>query len=146
MPNARSIEILLVEDNPGDVRLTQEAFKEGHIRNNLSVVKDGAAAMDFLMKSGEYKNSPTPDLILLDLNLPKKNGHEVLEEIKKDPNLKMIPVIILTSSEADKDVVRAYSLNANCYIRKPVDLDQLLKVVKAIDSFWLEIVKLPSKL
>lgn len=146
MPNARSIEILLVEDNPGDVRLTQEAFKEGHIRNNLSVVKDGAAAMDFLMKSGEYKNSPTPDLILLDLNLPKKNGHEVLEEIKKDPNLKMIPVIILTSSEADKDVVRAYSLNANCYIRKPVDLDQLLKVVKAIDSFWLEIVKLPPKL
>ena len=145
MLNARNIEILLVEDNPGDVRLTQEAFKEGKISNNLSVVKDGAAAIDFLKKNGEYKNSPTPDLILLDLNLPKKNGHEVLEEIRKDPALKMIPVIILTSSEADKDILRAYSLNANCYIKKPVDLDQLLRTVKAIDNFWLEIVKLPPK-
>lgn len=145
MLNTRNVEILLVEDNPGDVRLTKEAFKEGQIRNNLSVVKDGAAAIDFLKKMGEYSEAPTPDLILLDLNLPKKNGHEILEEIKKDVVLKMIPVVILTSSDADKDILHAYHLNANCYIKKPVDLDQLLRVVKAIDNFWLQIVKLPPK-
>ena len=141
----RNIEILLVEDNPGDVRLTQEAFKEGQIRNNLSVVKDGAAALDFLHRRSQYNNAPTPDLILLDLNLPKKNGHEVLEGIKNNLALKAIPVVILTSSDADVDILKAYNLNANCYIKKPVHLEQLLRVVKAIDNFWLEIVKLPPK-
>lgn len=139
------IEILLVEDNPGDVRLTMEALKEGKIHNTLSVVKDGVEAMAFLRREGKYANAPHPDLILLDLNLPKKDGREVLTEIKSDKNLKRIPVVILTSSEAEKDIVSTYDLHANCYITKPVDLDQFIKIVKAIECFWLTVVRLPGE-
>ncbi len=137
-------EILLVEDNPGDVRLTQEAFKEGKIINNLSVVVDGVEAMAFLRQDGGYTEAPRPDLILLDLNMPKKDGREVLTEIKNDPELKNIPVIILTTSQAEQDILRSYNLHANCYITKPVDLDQFNNVVKTLKDFWLSIVKLPS--
>lgn len=137
------IEILLVEDNPGDVRLTKEALKEGKILNNLSVVPDGVEAMAFLRKESPYENAPRPELILLDLNLPKKDGREVLAEIKKDPGLKMIPVVVLTSSEAEQDIVKSYNLHANCYITKPVDLDQFIEVVQSVEHFWLAIVKLP---
>lgn len=137
------IEILLVEDNPGDVRLTKEALKEGKILNNLSVVPDGVEAMAFLRRESPYENAPRPELILLDLNLPKKDGREVLAEIKKDPGLKMIPVVVLTSSEAEQDIVKSYNLHANCYITKPVDLDQFIEVVQSVEHFWLAIVKLP---
>ena len=137
------VEILLVEDNPGDVRLTQEAFKEGKLINNLSVVGDGVEAMAFLRKEEKYADVPRPDLILLDLNMPKKDGREVLAEIKKDPDLKHIPVIILTTSQAEQDILKSYNLHANCYITKPVDLDQFNAVVKSIKDFWLSIVKLP---
>jgi len=126
------------------VRLTAEALKEGKIRNDLSVVRDGVEALAFLHKEGQYINAPHPDLILLDLNLPKKDGREVLAEIKSDKYLKRIPVVILTSSEAEKDIIGTYDLHANCYITKPVDLDQFIKIVKAIESFWLTVVKLPS--
>jgi len=141
----RPIEILMVEDNPGDVRLTQEALKDAKVSNTLRVVEDGAAALDYLHQRGEHVNAPRPDLILLDLNLPKKNGREVLEEIKEDENLKTIPVVILTTSQAEEDVVRAYSLHANCYITKPVDFTQFAKIVRTIEDFWLSIVTLPPR-
>ena len=140
----RPADFLLVEDNPGDVRLTQEALKSHKVQNNLHVVTDGEEAMAFLRRQGKYKNAPRPDIILLDLNLPKKDGREVLAEIKSDANLKTIPVVIITSSEAEQDVIKSYNLNANCYVTKPVDLDQFIKVVQSINDFWLTIVKLPS--
>jgi CheY-like chemotaxis protein len=139
-----SIEILLVEDNPADVRLTQEALKEAKVRNNLHVVEDGVAAMEFLQCKGQYANATRPDLILLDLNLPKKDGREVLEEIKRDSNLKRIPVVVLTTSQAEEDILKTYDLHANCYVTKPVDLDQFITIVRSIEDFWLTIVKLPN--
>jgi chemotaxis family two-component system response regulator Rcp1 len=142
--NATPIEILLVEDSPGDVRLTQEALRDAKVQNNLHVASDGMEALSFLGRQGKNANAPRPDLILLDLNLPKKGGRAVLEEIKLDPSLKSIPVVILTTSAAEEDILRSYQLHANCYITKPVDLDQFLKVVKTIDNFWLAIVKLPT--
>lgn len=139
------IEILLVEDNPADVRLTVEAFKEVKLSNNLNVVEDGVEAMAFLRREGKYGDVPRPDIILLDLNLPRKSGREVLEEIKTDQNLKRIPVVILTMSNAEEDILKTYNLHANCYITKPVDLNQFIKIVKSIENFWLSIVKLPPK-
>ncbi|HEU0298396.1 MAG TPA: response regulator [Longimicrobium sp.] len=139
------IEVLLVEDNPGDVRLTREALKEGKVHNNLSVVQDGVEALAFLRREGPHAAAPRPDVVLLDLNLPRKDGREVLAEIKADPALRTIPVVILTSSEAERDIVRAYALHANCYITKPVDLDQFITVVKSIEDFWFTIVKLPPE-
>lgn len=139
------IEILLVEDNPGDVRLTIEALKEGKVANEINVAADGVEALAFLRHEGKYENAPKPDLILLDLNLPKKNGREVLAEIKMNPRLKCIPVVVLTSSQAEKDIVTTYNLHANCYITKPVDFDQFIKVVKSIENFWFKVVKLPPK-
>jgi len=139
------IDILLVEDSPGDVRLTQEAFKECKVRNDLHVVTDGEEAMSFLRREGSYADSPRPGLILLDLNLPGKDGREVLTEIKADDDLKRIPVVILTVSDAEEDVLKTYNLNANCYVTKPVDLDQFIKVVQTIEDFWLTIVKLPPE-
>lgn len=141
----RPIEILMVEDNPGDVRLTIEALKEGKVRNNLTTVEDGEAAMKFLRRQGPYSKVPRPDLVLLDLNLPKKNGREVLAEIKDDPDLKRIPVVILTVSEAEQDIIKSYNLHANCYITKPVNLEQFIKVVRSIEDFWLSIVMLPPR-
>jgi len=138
-----TIEILLVEDNPGDVRLTQEVLMDGKVRNNMSVVKDGVDAISFLHQTGEYASAPRPDLILLDLNLPKKDGREVLAEIKDDPDLKHIPVVVLTTSSAEQDIFKSYDLHANCYITKPVDLDQFIRVIRSIEDFWLTIVKLP---
>lgn len=138
------IEILLVEDSPGDVRLTREALRDAKVRNNLHVALDGMEATSFLRREERHANAPRPDLILLDLNLPKKGGRTVLEEIKQDPGLKSIPVVILTTSAAEEDILRSYELHANCYITKPVDLDQFLKVVRTIDNFWLALVKLPS--
>ncbi len=143
--DATPIEVLLVEDSPGDVRLTQEAFKDAKVHINLQVASDGAKAMDFLNHQGKYSNVPRPDLILLDLNLPKKDGREVLEEIKQSPTLKSIPVVILTTSASDTDILRSYRLHANCYITKPVGLEGFLEVVKSIDSFWLSVVKLPHE-
>ena len=140
---AAPIEILLVEDNPGDVRLTQEALRDAKVRNRLSVAQDGEDALAFLRRTGPYAHAPRPDVILLDLNLPRKDGREVLAEIKGDPDLRRIPVVILTTSEAEEDVLRAYNLNANCYITKPVDLGQFLKVVRSIEDFWLTVVRLP---
>jgi chemotaxis family two-component system response regulator Rcp1 len=141
--NGKAIDILLVEDNPGDVRLAIEAFKEGKVSNRLNVAKDGIEALAFLKQEGRYSNAPRPDLILLDLNLPKKDGREVLAEIKADRNLKRIPVVILTTSNAEEDILKAYNLNGNCYITKPVDLDQFFTVVKYIENFWLTVVTLP---
>jgi len=141
----RPIEILMVEDNPGDVRLTVEALKEGKVRNNLHTVEDGVEALEFLRRKGRYAEAVRPDLILLDLNLPKKNGREVLAEIKEDPDLKRIPVVILTVSQAEQDIVKSYNLHANCYITKPVDLDQFLEMVKSIENFWLTVVMLPPR-
>jgi CheY-like chemotaxis protein len=142
---SKPIEILMVEDNPGDVRLTREALKHGKVSNTMHVVEDGVAALDFLYQRGAYGKAPRPDLILLDLNLPKKNGREVLQEIKQDTHLKTIPVVILTTSQAEEDVLRAYSLHANCYITKPVDFIQFTKIVRTIEEFWLTIVTLPPK-
>lgn len=142
--NSRTIEILLVEDSPGDVRLTQEVLRDAKVQNTLHVASDGMEATSFLWRLGKHANAPRPDLILLDLNLPKKSGREVLEEIKLDPSLKMIPVVVLTTSATEEDILQIYQLHANCYITKPVDLEQFLKIVKAIDNFWLAIVKLPS--
>jgi CheY-like chemotaxis protein len=139
------IEILLVEDNPGDVRLTQEALREGKVINNLAVVSDGVEALAYLRQKGRYAAATRPDVILLDLNLPRKDGREVLQEIKEDPNLKRIPVVVITSSSAEEDVLRSYNLHANCYISKPVDLEQFVTVVKSIEDFWMGIVKLPPK-
>ena len=138
------IEILLVEDNPGDVRLTQEALRAGKVLNKLNVVGDGVEAMAYLRGEGEYTGRARTDLVLLDLNLPKKSGLEVLEEVKGDPELKHIPVVVLTTSGAERDVLSTYSLHANCYITKPVDLDQFVAVVEAIEGFWLSLVKLPQ--
>lgn len=142
---SRPINILLVEDNPGDIRLTQEAFKDGKIKNDLNVVMDGEEAVLYLKKVGKYSVAPTPDIILLDLNLPRKDGREVLAEIKEDPSLKCIPVIILTTSSAESDILNTYSHHANCYIMKPVDFNQFINVVRTIEDFWLSIVKLPGK-
>jgi two-component system, chemotaxis family, response regulator Rcp1 len=143
--HGRPVEILLVEDNPGDVRLTIEALKEGKVRNNLSVVKDGVEALAFLRREGSYAEAARPDLILLDLNLPKKDGREVLAEIKEDGVLRRIPVVVLTTSKAEEDILRTYDLHANCYITKPVDLEQFISVVRSIDDFWLSVVRLPPK-
>ncbi len=141
----KPIEILLVEDNPGDVRLVKEALKDVKVLNNLRVAKDGQEALDFLHREGNHTEAPHPDLILLDLNLPKKDGREVLAEIKVDDNLKRIPVVVLTTSKAEEDILKSYNLQANCYITKPVDLDEFIKVVKSIKDFWLTIVKLPPE-
>lgn len=137
------VEILLVEDNPGDVRLTREALKDTKVLNNLNVVMDGVEAMAYLRREGKYADAVRPDLILLDLNLPKKDGREVLKELKADEKLRHIPIVVLTVSQADQDILRSYELYANCYISKPINLDQFVEVVKAIDEFWLTIVKLP---
>ena len=142
---SRPVEILLVEDNPGDVRLTQETLKDFKVLNHLSVVGDGVEAMAFLRREGKYAKAPRPDLILLDLNLPKKDGREVLAEIKVDEQLKRIPVVVLTTSSAEQDILNTYDLHANCYITKPVDLDQFSAVVKSIEEFWFTIVKLPPE-
>jgi len=142
--NGRAVEILLVEDSPGDVRLTKEALREGKVRNNLHVVTDGVEALAFLRRAEKYAAVPRPDVILLDLNLPKKDGREVLAEIKADDDLRRIPVVILTTSQDERDVLRAYDLHANCYITKPVDLDQFIAVIRSIESFWLTIVTLPE--
>ena len=141
----RPIEILLVEDNPGDVRLTHESLRESKVRNNLHVAPDGVAALAFLRREGPHADAPRPDLVLLDLNLPKKDGREVLAEMKADPALKTIPVVVLTTSSADQDVLRSYELQAASYITKPVDLEQFMTVVKSIEDFWLTIVTLPHR-
>ena len=141
----RSVEILLVEDSPGDIRLTQEAFKEGKLLNRLHVVQDGEAALQFLRREGAYAQAVRPDLILLDLNLPKKDGREVLAEIKAQDTLKRIPVVVLTTSRAEQDVLKVYDLHANCYITKPVDLEDFLRVLTAIEDFWLQVVKRPQE-
>ena len=134
----------MIEDNPGDARLTQEALKDGKVRNKLHIVYDGVEATDFLFKRNQYKNAIRPDLIILDLNLPKKNGQEVLAEIKSDDSLRSIPVIILTISKAEEDIIRSYNLHANCFIVKPIDLNKFFDVVKSIEDFWLSLVKLPK--
>ncbi len=137
------VNILLIEDNPGDIRLVVESMKESTKPNNLSIVKDGVEAMTYLHHEGVYANAVRPDIILLDLNLPRKNGKEVLAEIKKDPDLKSIPVIVFTASSAERDVINSYDLHANCYITKPVSLEKFIEVVKSIETFWLTVVKLP---
>lgn len=139
-----TIEILLVEDNPGDARLTLEAFKEARVINNMTVVHDGAEALAYLRRQGAYADAMVPDLVLLDLNLPKVDGRQVLAEIKTDESLKRIPVIVLTTSASQDDIARAYGSHANCYITKPVDLDQFLRAIQSIESFWLSLVKLPA--
>lgn len=139
----KPIEILLVEDNPGDADLAREALEHSKILNRLSVVDDGEKALDFVRRNGKYAQAPRPDLILLDLNLPRKNGREVLAEIKSDEDLKRIPVVILTASKDEEDILKSYNLHANCYITKPIDLHQFVRVVRAIEDFWLTIVKLP---
>ena len=139
----KKIEVLLIEDNPGDVRLTREALKDGRLATELHTVKDGVEAMAFLCREGEYSDAPRPDLILLDLNLPRKDGREVLAGVKADDKLKQIPVVVLTSSESDTDISRCYNLRANCYITKPVGLEQFSTAVRAIEDFWFTIVKLP---
>lgn len=141
----KPIEVLLVEDNPGDVRLTLEALKDGKVWTAISTVGDGEEALSFLRREGRYADAPHPDLILLDLNLPKMDGREVLAIVKADEKLKRIPIVILTTSQAEEDILRAYNLNANCYITKPVDFEQFLKVVKVVEEFWLTIVKLPGE-
>ena len=139
----RPIEILLVEDNPGDIRLTQEAFRDGKVANNMSVVTDGVEAMAFLHQEGKYTEAPRPDIILLDLNLPKKDGREVLAELKQDPSLRRIPVIVLTTSKAEQDILNSYDMHVNCYITKPIDLEEFIRIVEGIGGFWLMVVKLP---
>ena len=141
----RAIEILLVEDNPGDVRLIQEALRDGKVWNNPHVVTDGEAALDFVFRRGAFTEAPRPDMILLDLNLPKKDGREVLAVIKGDPEIKRIPVVVLTTSKEEEDVLRAYNLAANCYVTKPVEFDEFMKVIRAIEDFWLTIVALPQE-
>lgn len=142
---SRPVEILLVEDNPGDARLTREALREGKIHNNLHHVRDGVEALAFLRREGAYDKAPAPDLILLDLNLPRKDGREVLNELKQDPVLRLIPVVVLTTSEAEEDVLRSYQLHANCYITKPVELEKFIAIVRSIENFWLAIVTLPKR-
>jgi CheY-like chemotaxis protein len=143
--SVRPIEILLIEDNPGDARLTQEALREARVSNRLSHVHDGVEAMAFVRGEPPFADAPRPDLILLDLNLPRKDGREVLAELKDDPVLRLIPVVVLTTSEAEQDVLRTYELHGNCYITKPVDLEKFLHIVRAVESFWLAIVKLPGR-
>ena len=145
IPNAQPIEILLVEDNLGDARLAEEALKDSKIHNNLYHVEDGVEAMQFLHRQGEYAHAPHPDLVLLDLNLPRKDGREVLREIKDDPMLRLVPVVVLTTSEAERDLVKSYGLHANAYIVKPLDLDGFVEVVQGVKDFWLTIVKLPPR-
>lgn len=141
----KPVDILIVEDNEGDARLIKEVLNDSKILTNLHLVSDGVQAMDFLHKKGEYSNVPLPDLIILDLNLPKKDGREVLAEIKADKNLKRIPVVIMTISQAEEDILKSYSLHANCFVTKPIDLNQFIKVVHSIEDFWFSIVKLPPK-
>ena len=141
----RAIEILLVEDNPGDVLLTKEAMKEAKVSNSLHVVGNGLEALEFLRREGRFQEAPTPDLVLLDLNLPRKNGREVLQEMKSEEGLRSIPVVVLTTSEAHRDIIESYNLQANCYITKPVDFEQFRKVVASIEQFWFTLVKLPTK-
>jgi CheY-like chemotaxis protein len=141
----RPIDILIVEDNSGDARLIQEVLHDGKVSNRLYLVNDGVKAMDFLHKKGEYSGAPLPDLIILDLNLPRKDGREVLSEIKEDKVLKKIPVVVMTISQAEEDILKSYNLHANCYVTKPIDLNQFIKVVKSIEDFWFSIVKLPPK-
>lgn len=144
MTPPRQVEILLVEDNPGDARLTREALEESRLPNNLHHVKDGVEALAFLKREAKHQNAPVPDLILLDLNLPRKDGREVLAEIKQDPRFKKIPVLVLTSSEAEQDIQRSYELHANCYITKPVEFEKFLPIVRLIEDFWLQVVTLPG--
>ncbi|GAA0678621.1 response regulator [Natronoarchaeum mannanilyticum] len=143
--SAEPIDVLLVEDNPGDVRLTEEAFAEAKISNDLHVVRDGESALDFVYRRGDYESAPTPDLVLLDLNLPKIDGTEVLEEIKTDDALKRIPVIVLTSSSAEEDIVESYELHSNAYLTKPVDPDEFVELVQSFEEFWFTLVKLPPE-
>jgi CheY-like chemotaxis protein len=140
----RPVEILLVEDSPSDTELTVEALREARLRNHLSIAEDGVQALDFLRRQGKYEGAPRPDLIMLDLNLPRKDGREVLAEIKSDESLRAIPVVVLTTSRAEQDVLQAYQHHANCYITKPVDFEKFLNVVRSIESFWLMVVTLPS--
>jgi chemotaxis family two-component system response regulator Rcp1 len=140
----KPIEILMVEDNPVDVLVTREALKQGRIMNNLSVAEDGEEALDFLFRTGQFSTAPRPDLILLDLNLPKKDGREILTELKNNPDLRSIPVVILTTSQAEEDVLRSYDCGANCFIVKPVDLEQFTSTIRSIEDFWFSIVKLPA--
>ena len=146
LSGAKPIEILLIEDSPSDVALTVEALKEGKIANNLNRVADGVEAIDYLRQKGKYASVLRPDLIMLDLNLPRKDGRDVLKELKTDPSLKLIPIIVLTTSRADKDVLQSYELNANCFITKPVDFEHFIEVVKSIENFWLSVVTLPRKI
>ena len=141
----RTIDILMVEDDPGDVRLTREALKNSKVLHSLNVVEDGVAALDYLRKAPPYHDAVRPDIVLLDLNLPRKDGREVLAAMKQDPVLRSIPVVILTTSQAEEDVLRAYNLNANCYVTKPVDFDQFMRIVRTIEDFWLTVVTLPPK-
>jgi CheY-like chemotaxis protein len=141
----RTIDILMVEDDPGDVRLTREALKGSKLLHSLNVVEDGVAALDYLRRNAPYQEAVRPDLVLLDLNLPRKDGREVLAAMKQDPALRAIPVVILTTSQAEEDVLRAYNLNANCYVTKPVDFDQFMRIVRTIEEFWLNVVTLPPK-
>ncbi|HET9145611.1 MAG TPA: response regulator [Sphingomicrobium sp.] len=143
LTSVRPVEILMVEDNPGDARLTEEALKESKVMNNLHHARDGVEAMAFLRREGPHKDAPTPDIILLDLNLPRKDGREVLAELKNMPRLGNIPVVVLTTSDAEQDIVMSYNLHANCYITKPVDLDKFIDIIRGIENFWLSIVKLP---
>jgi len=145
MHTTKAIDILIVEDNPGDARLIQEVLNDSKISNNIHLVRDGVETMDFLQKKGIYLNAQTPDLIILDLNLPKMDGREVLAKIKNDELLKRIPVVIMTISQAEEDILKSYNLHANCFITKPIDLDQFIKVIKSIEEFWFSIVKLPPK-
>jgi len=142
---ADAADILLVEDNPGDVRLTEEAFREGQIKNTLHVVNDGVDAMEFLRQRGEYAGAPRPDIVLLDLNLPRKDGDEVLDEIRDDPDLEALPVVVLTSSEAQEDIVQSYELQANAFLTKPVDPEEFIEVVRTFQEFWLSVVRLPPE-
>ncbi len=139
----RPFQILLVEDNPGDIRLTREAFKDGKVCHELSVAEDGVRALAFLRREGDYAHAPRPDLILLDLNLPRKDGREVLADIKRDPEFRRIPVVVLTTSEAEQDILKSYDLHANCFITKPMDLDKFMEIVHYVEDFWLSIVRLP---
>jgi two-component system response regulator len=145
MSKIEKVRILMVEDNPDDVDLTREALKDAKVCNQLHVVQDGVEAMAFLRREGKYTGAPHPDIILLDLNLPRKDGREVLAEVKSDENLKRIPVVVLTTSQAEEDIMKAYNLHVNCYITKPVDFDQFIKVVKSIEEFWFSVVKLPKE-
>jgi chemotaxis family two-component system response regulator Rcp1 len=146
LSESKPVEILLVEDSPSDAALTIEALEAGKVANKLTLVEDGVEAMEFLRRSGKYAKASRPDLIMLDLNLPRKDGREVLVEIKSDPDLKVIPIIVLTTSHSDKDILQSYQLNANCYITKPVDFTQFIDVVKSIEKFWLTVVTLPQKI